>query len=96
MVKDNIIFCVCLTCGARNTSSNETSFCPERHDDWLEYRDFNAPEMTFVIDRAEKIFGMKKSKLFKEFKKGKQMLINNNGNSKRKRSNGHIHGVHES
>jgi len=76
----NIIYPVCLTCGVRDTADSPTSFCPKGHDDWLEYRDFNVPEMKFVIKRAVKIFNLSKDELWKVFLKGKSILINQDHN----------------
>jgi len=76
MSKGTILYCVCLTCGARNSAENNSDFCPKGHDDWLEARNFVAPEMSFVIDRAMEVFGLDKMELLQEFKKGKSLIIN--------------------
>jgi hypothetical protein len=57
MAKDKeIISCVCMTCGVRNDHSNESGYCQNGHDDWLEYRDVTQRNQWFY--RALNIFQM--------------------------------------
>ena len=37
---EDMILCVCLTCGVRNNHSTDDGYCQNGHDDWLEYIDF--------------------------------------------------------
>ena len=66
---DNVIPCVCLTCGIRNDFSNPTGYCQNGHDDWLEYRDVFLEEdaSTAPLKRAMKLFCMTKEELREAF-----------------------------
>lgn len=65
-IRQELISCICLTCGIRNDHSNPTGCCQNGHDDWLEYRDVMLIEgaETFSLNRACKLTGLSR----KEFR----------------------------
>lgn len=75
MSKKEIIYCVCLTCGVRNSKENtETSKsgeCINGHDDWLEFMDF---DHVLTLERACKKFGLGLSELYTKFQENGDML----------------------
>lgn len=57
--KKEIIPCICMTCGIRNDYSNQTGYCQNDHDNWIEYADVIEKNQWFHL-------AVKKSRLSEE------------------------------